>query len=150
VQEKLNQIDESLKSLGIDYLLWTDADKYGRTNKLDRNVWENVRTIHRGRVIEISGDLLQCIADKVKAAPTTFKDLNQEFGWDLSIAAWARGAFHLNIQKIFDETKTLSPSYSSSHTQSFFAKNDIVGSWWGSLEAADSEKQHEEVELNHE
>ena len=35
VNEKLNQIDECMKSLGIDYLLWNDKDKYGRTNKLN-------------------------------------------------------------------------------------------------------------------
>jgi len=150
VNEKLNQIDESLKSLGIDYLLWTDKDKYGRTNKLNQNVWRNVRTIHRGWLIGISRELVQCIFEKVKSEPITFSDLFGEFGWDLCIAAWARGAFHLKIQKEFDEKKILSPRYSSLDTAFFFSKNAIVGSWWGSLESVGSEILHEEMELNHE
>jgi hypothetical protein len=134
VNEKLQRIKTNLNLLGIHYLLWTDADKFGKTNKLNRSLSENVRTVHRGRSIEISDEQLKSIEEMVHAGPTCLKDIHQQYGWDLTTAAWARGAFYIDLQKPIDENSPLKKVTAQKVIDYFFEKNEVVGTWWSSLE----------------
>lgn len=134
VNEKLQRIKEGLNAQGINYLLWTDTDNFGKTNKLNRTISENVKTYHRGLAIEIADEVLDSIRKMVHAAPSTLKELHAKYGWDTSIAAWSRGAFDLDIKKQIDENAVLQTTVNRKICDYFFETNEVVGTWWSALE----------------
>lgn len=136
-EETLQKIEINRKALqehGLPYLLWTDRDSYEKTNKIHRGIWTNTREIYRGWALTIEQKTQDEISQTIKSRRCILNDLLNVYGWDIVIAAFARGIFYINLQKVINEDSKIETSLSDAQWEHFFTEGNAAKTWWDSLQ----------------
>lgn len=133
VLNKIETVRAALLEHKLQYLLWTDRDPYGITNKIHRSIWNNTREIFRGWAIPMDQETEEKIREKVIDPNCSIGDIDKLVGWDMTIAALARGLFFINLEETINEKSTVQATFPAEVGEHFFATRSNSKTWWDSL-----------------
>lgn len=127
-QEKRDKFDATtalLKTRGVIQLLWTDA------SPLNAVVWHNTRHLQRAYRLNVEDKQRNAILAALPDTPTLGQLMTTtELSWELLIANVARGLFHLNLNKKFDEYADISICVNTTHFEHLFGSRPDAGGWF--------------------
>jgi len=124
-RQKFEATASLLRTRSLNCVLWTDA------NELSKTVWHNARHLQRASRLKVDDGDMNAVLPALPHARTLGQLMQiTDTPFDVLLAVAARGVFHLNLQKKFDEHAHVFTKAPTHEFNMLFSAGPNAGGWW--------------------